>query len=66
MLYDKIKELCKEKNITIYRLEKEMDFSSGSIRKWSKSVPAADKLQKVAEYLGVPMTLLMCQRKEGD
>lgn len=66
MLYDKIQELCKERNISVYRLEKEMDFSSGSIRKWSKSIPAADKLQKVAKRLDVPVTLLTDQIKEDN
>lgn len=52
MLYKRIQELCKGKNISVYRLEKKLEFSSGAIRKWSNSMPAADKLQKVANELG--------------
>ena len=31
MLYDKIKNIAEQKNISIYRIEKDLDLSNGSI-----------------------------------
>lgn len=53
MIYSKIKELCKVKGISVYFLEKELGLSTGSISKWKKSIPAVDKLQKIANYFNV-------------
>lgn len=47
---DTIKRLCERENITIAALEREMDFSQGSIRKWDESSPAYEKVKKVAGY----------------
>ncbi len=53
MIYEKIKQLCCKRHISIYRLEKDLEFSNCSICKWKKSKPTVDKLQKVADYFGV-------------
>lgn len=55
-MYLKIKKLCEERNISIYRLEKDLDLSSGIIRKWKNSIPSVDKLNKIAQYFNVPIT----------
>lgn len=55
MLFKRVKELCKEKGISIYRLEKDLGFPGASICKWENSVPGADKLKKVADYFNVPI-----------
>lgn len=54
-MFSKIKELCADMGISIYRLEKDLGFPGASICKWEKSVPSADKLKKVADYFGVPI-----------
>lgn len=59
MLYDKIKKIAKENNISIYRIERDLDLSNGSIRKWNSSIPLAQTLNKVAKYLGVSISELM-------
>lgn len=53
MVYDKVKQLCDQKKVSICKVEKDLGFSSGSIIKWKKSIPSADKLQKVAVYFNV-------------
>lgn len=53
MIYKKIKLLCKERGITIYRLEKDLEFSPSTVIKWRTSMPTVDKLKKVANYFGV-------------
>ena len=63
-MYEKIKQLCDEKNISIYHLEKTLNLSTGSVCKWNKSIPRADNLQKVAEYLGVSAASLLNAKEE--
>lgn len=50
MLFDKIKKLCEEKKISIYRLEKDLGFSESSICKWKTSKPSIEKVKAVADY----------------
>lgn len=59
MLYDKIKIIAEQKNISIYRIEKDLDLSNGSIRKWNSSIPLSQTLKKVADYLNVSIDKLM-------
>lgn len=58
-VYQKIKALCKKKNISVYQLEKELGLSTGSVSKWEKSIPRADTLLKVAEYFKVTSSYLL-------
>lgn len=58
-MYERIKELCKEKGISIYRLEKDLGLSSGSVCKWKVSSPTLDKIQKVAKMLGCSIDELL-------
>ncbi len=54
-----ISRLCKEKGISISRLEKELSFANGSIRRWNESSPSVDKLEKVADYFNVTTDYLL-------
>lgn len=59
MLYDNVKILCAEKNISVGQLEKELGFSNGSICKWNENEPGIRKVQKVADYLHVSIEKLL-------
>lgn len=59
MIYDNVKKLCKQKGISVWRLEKDLGFSNCSISKWSESDPGVRKIQKVADYLGVAIEDLL-------
>lgn len=59
MLYDKIKEVAKTKSLSIYRIERDLGFSNGSLRKWNNSTPSATSLKKVANYLNVTIDDLL-------
>lgn len=59
MVYEKIKQLCDEKGVSIYKAERDLGFSNASIVKWKNSNPAADKLKAVADYLGVSIDFLL-------
>lgn len=62
MIYERIKQLCSERGISVYRVEKDLKFSNCSICKWKTSTPSADKVQKVADYFNVTVKFLL----EGD
>ena len=64
MIYEKVKKLCKQKKVSIYRLEKDLGFSASTIVKWKKSIPAADKLKAVADYLHVSIEDLLEDNQE--
>ena len=50
-MYNKIKELCKEKSISVNALEKELGFAKGSLCKIDKNKPSSEKLQKILKFL---------------
>lgn len=58
MLLKKIKALCSNHNITISQLEKELNFGNGTVHKWYKSEPSAQKVLKVALYFNVSLDYL--------
>ena len=59
-LYERIKELCCKKQITIARLEADLGFGNPSIKKWEKvSSPSVDKIIKVASYFDVSVDYLL-------
>ena len=62
MLYENIVTLCKEKNVSISRLERECGFGNATVRGWAVSSPSIAKVQKVAEFFGVTVNDLL---KEG-
>ncbi len=64
MIYEHIKHLCEERNISIYKLEKELNFSNGTISKWQQSVPTVDKLQRVAIFFRLPLEYFLNKDKK--
>ena len=49
--YDRIRELAKEKGITVASIERDLGFAKGSISKIDKNDPSSDRLSKLAAYL---------------
>ncbi len=64
MLYDKIKDVCKERGLSVALVEKESGLSNGTISKWNKSNPTVDKLKAVADYFGVSIEYFL-EEKAG-
>ena len=58
-LKERIKELANAKGISLPVLESELGFGNGTIVKWDKSTPNAEKLNAVAKYFGVSMDYLL-------
>lgn len=65
MLYENIVRLCKERNISIARLEKECGLGNATIRGWSVSSPSLANAQKIAEFFGLTVNDLIGEKKEG-
>ena len=59
MLFDNIRKLCEKKGVSVWKLERDLGFSNRSISKWNKTDPGIRKVQKVADYLGVPIEKLL-------
>lgn len=58
-VYERVLNLANTKGISIRGLNAALNFGEGTISKWSRSVPASDKLLKVAEYFGVTVDYLL-------
>ncbi|MCD7120830.1 XRE family transcriptional regulator [Limosilactobacillus agrestis] len=64
-VYTAVKTIAKSQGKSIYRIERDLGFGNGMISKWNKSIPRADKLQAVADYLGTtPQYLLRLAKEE--
>ena len=64
-MFEKIKELCKEKGISVLTLEKEVGIAHG-IHRWDISRPSVDKVKAVADYFGVTVDYLLSDDKQLD
>ena len=58
-LKTRIKNLADEHGMGLTALEAELGFGNGTITKWDKSTPNADKLNAVAKYFNVSMDYLL-------
>ena len=58
-IVERIKMLTSQKNMTLTELERKLDFSQSSIRKWDNQPPGIKKLQKVADYFDVSTDYLL-------
>lgn len=60
VLYQRIKELCIEKGISVNKLESDLGVGLSSIQKWkSTHSPSVDKIIKVATYFDVSVDYLL-------
>lgn len=63
-MYERIEFLRKKEGISQGNLEKELEFSNGSISKWKASTPKPERLQKLADYFGVSVDFLIGKADE--
>ena len=59
-----LKRLCDRDGISFRTLEKKTGLSENSIRKWYKSNPRVDSVQKVADYFDVTIDILVREDAE--
>lgn len=63
-IFERTKELSKNKGFSLSELEKRAGLSDKSIYKWKKSNPSSDNLQKVADVLHVSTDYLLGRTDE--
>lgn len=63
-LFERIENLRKAKGISQGKLEKELEFSNGSISKWKNSTPNPDRLKKIADYFAVSVDYLITGKEK--
>ena len=61
LIYDKIKEICKSKGVSVGSVEEKAGLSNGAISKWNDASPTVDKLNAVAKVLNVKVDSLIKQ-----
>ena len=54
-----VKQVCKERGISIAKLERDLDFGNGYIGKTKKDTFPVDKAVKIANYLGIDIAPLV-------
>lgn len=59
IIFEKIKELCSEREITVTQLTRDLGLGKGTIEKWKLRVPSVEKVSAVANYFGVSIDYLM-------
>lgn len=60
MFYDRLKELCKERGVSLTNVAKELGMSSGNLSKWKNGgVPRGKSLTALSEYFGVSADYLL-------
>lgn len=64
---ERVKAICKERKIPTSKIERDLGYANGYIGQLKKGVFPADRLQDIAEYLGVSSEyLLNGDEKESD
>ncbi len=59
-LFSNVASLCKMQGISVWKLEKDLGFSTSAIQNWKRSSPRVDKLKAVADYFNVSVDRLIC------
>lgn len=62
----RIRDLAALRGISLAELERQTKLSSGSITKWDKSSPSADKLDKIASFFDVSVDYLLGRTNRKD
>lgn len=65
-MYERFKHLLEVNDVTPYRVGKATGISSTTFSEWKagRSIPKRDKLKKIADYFGVPVTYFYGEDEE--
>lgn len=64
MIFTNILDLCRERGISIAKLERETGLGNATIRGWATSSPTVEKLKAVADYFGVTVDSLLSEQSQ--
>lgn len=65
-VYAAIKGIANERKISVYKIERDLQLTNGVISHWDKSMPRADSLQSVADYLGVTSSFILNKARNRE
>lgn len=65
-LYENVKSAAEQKGYSINRLEKELGFARSYISKFKTITPGADKIQLIADFLGVSSEYLLTGKESEN
>ena len=67
-MYERFNKILQEKGLTAYKVAKDTGVSRSTLAAWKKKeyTPKLDKLQKLANYLGVSIQYLTGESNEID
>lgn len=67
-MYSKFEELLKKNGVTPYRVHKETGISTATLSDWKngKSQPKKDKIEKICEYFGVPLSYFYSEESSSQ
>lgn len=63
--YERLKILCKDKGVSISKMEEDNGIPKGNSNKWRTSEPRAAMLFKLAEYFGVSTDYILTGEQDG-
>ena len=60
-MYKTFEKLVKDNNVSVYKVAKDTGITYSAFSEWKagRSTPKLDKLQKLADYFGVPITYFL-------
>lgn len=64
MIYENIRRLCRERGISITRLEQDTGLGNGTVCRWRQCDPTVTRLKLVADYFGVTLESLLASAKQ--
>lgn len=56
---EQVKQICKDRKIPLSKIEKDLGFANGYISRLKKGTFPSDRLEKIANYLDIPLSELM-------
>lgn len=65
-IYERIRQMCREKGETVTGLERKLGFARGSLSKIDKNSPSASRLQKLADYFEVTSEYILTGETEEE
>ncbi len=67
-MYLKFVKLLNEKGVSTYQVAKKTKINQSTFSDWKRGrcQPKMDKLQKIADYFGVPITYFLDETKESE
>ncbi|HAA4891989.1 TPA_asm: XRE family transcriptional regulator [Listeria monocytogenes] len=63
---DRIRELCKKRDMSLNDLEHQLSFGKNSIYRWKERNPSIDKVSKVADFFNVSVDYLLGREDNSD